>query len=41
MNRVSAELGDVEVRDSEGRPHRLRELWANRPCVLVFVRHFG
>ena len=41
MERVRAEFGDVEVRDSEGRALRLRELWTERPCVLVFVRHFG
>lgn len=23
------------------RPQRLGELWADRPVVLVFLRHFG
>ena len=41
MDRVSFEFGTVEVLDVEGRPHRLREAWASRPCALVFVRHFG
>jgi hypothetical protein len=41
MDRMTAEFGDVEVRDPDGVVHRLRELWAERPCVLVFVRQFG
>jgi peroxiredoxin len=41
MDHVSAEFGNVEVLDVEGRPHRLREAWAQRACALVFVRHFG
>jgi len=41
MHRASEEFGDVEVRDPDGGVHRLRELWAERPCVIVFVRHFG
>jgi hypothetical protein len=41
MDRASVEFGNVEVLDDEGRPHRLREAWAARPCALVFVRHFG
>ena len=41
MDRASAEFGDVEVRDPDGRTLRLRELWAERPCVVVFVRQFG
>jgi hypothetical protein len=41
MDRVSREFGDVEVRDPSGRPRRLREAWAVRTCVLLFVRQFG
>lgn len=41
MDRVSVEFGDAEVKDVDGRTHRLREAWAERVCVLVFVRHFG
>jgi len=41
MERVSREFGDVEVQDVACRPHRLREAWAERTCVLVFVRQFG
>jgi hypothetical protein len=29
------------VRDLEGHEHALEELWAERPAVLVFLRHFG
>jgi hypothetical protein len=37
----AAELGDVVVRDLEDREVRLRELWRDRPAVLVFLRHYG
>ncbi|MGI9032617.1 MAG: hypothetical protein ACR2HY_02820 [Acidimicrobiales bacterium] len=36
-----AELGDVVLEDAEGGKHRLGDLWATRPIVLVFLRHFG
>ena len=29
------------VRDLDGKEHQLRELWAEGPVVLVFLRHFG
>lgn len=35
------EFAEAEVRDVDGRTHRLRELWKDRTCVLVFVRQFG
>jgi hypothetical protein len=41
MDRLSPEFGEVEVKDVAGQPHRLREAWAERVCVLVFVRQFG
>jgi peroxiredoxin len=34
-------LEDVVLKDYEGRPVRLGDLWRERPAVLVFVRHFG
>jgi len=34
-------LGAVSLADTEGQSHRLGELWAERPVVLVFLRHFG
>lgn len=35
------ELGEATVLDAEGKVHRLGEAWAERPVVLVFLRHFG
>jgi hypothetical protein len=29
------------VRDLDDQEHALMELWAERPAVLVFLRHFG
>lgn len=34
-------LDDVTLRDSEGREHRLGDLWAHQPVIVVFLRHFG
>jgi len=34
-------LGALTLPDAEGRSHRLGDLWADRPVVLVFLRHFG
>jgi hypothetical protein len=41
MKTVGAELGQSQVLDPDGGPHRLEELWAERPAVLVFLRHFA
>jgi hypothetical protein len=41
MAKVSSELAQAEVVDLDGNHHRLDELWAKRPAVLIFVRHFG
>jgi len=38
---VHSEFGEVEVLDVDEKPHRLGEVWERRPCVLIFVRHFG
>jgi len=38
---IDSALADVEVKDVENRPVRLGSLWADRPAVLVWVRHFG
>jgi hypothetical protein len=35
------ELGEVTVEDLDGNEVRLRELWRDRPAVLVFLRHYG
>ncbi|SEH10477.1 Peroxiredoxin [Thermoleophilum album] len=35
------ELGELVLPDHEGREVRLGELWAERPAVLVWLRHYG
>jgi len=39
--KIDQAFADVQVQDTEGQPVRLGSLWAQRPAVLVFVRHFG
>jgi len=39
--KVDPALADVEVKDTEGNPVRLGSLWADRPAVVIWVRHFG
>ncbi|HYZ88965.1 MAG TPA: hypothetical protein VE620_06705 [Myxococcales bacterium] len=39
--RLDSTLADTEVKDTENRAVRLGTLWADRPAVLVWVRHFG
>jgi hypothetical protein len=34
-------LSSLELADSEGAPRRLGDFWAERPVILVFLRHFG
>jgi hypothetical protein len=34
-------LADVVLRDADGAEVRLGELWAERPAVVVFLRHYG
>lgn len=41
MEPVSEALAHSEVLDGEGRAHRLEGYWADRPAVLVFLRHFA
>jgi len=36
-----ARLEDVTLPDGDGVSHRLGDLWADRPVILVFLRHFG
>jgi hypothetical protein len=36
-----ATLEGVELSDADGQPQRLGDLWADRPVILVFLRHFG
>jgi hypothetical protein len=41
MDRISEVAAGALIRDLHGNEHRLQELWAERPAVLVFLRHFG
>lgn len=34
-------LGAIELSDSDGQTVRLDTLWAEKPHILVFLRHFG
>jgi hypothetical protein len=34
-------LAAVTLDDATGTPRRLGDLWATRPVILVFLRHFG
>lgn len=36
-----AKLADTSLIDPDGEPHRLGDLWQERPTVLLFLRHFG
>jgi len=36
-----ATLSATSLIDGTGEPHRLGDLWRDRPIVLVFLRHFG
>jgi hypothetical protein len=36
-----AALSDRTLADVDGEGHRLGDYWAERPVVLVFLRHFG
>ena len=36
-----AALSALSLPDQDGTPHRLGDLWSDKPVVLVFLRHFG
>lgn len=36
-----ARLADQVLPDPDGSEQRLGDLWADRPHVLLFLRHFG
>lgn len=38
---VSQAVADARVVDPSGNKVRLRSLWAEQPCLFVFLRHFG
>jgi len=34
-------LADLELTDAAGTSRRLGDFWADRPVIVVFLRHFG
>jgi len=34
-------LAQVELVGADGDRHRLGDFWADRPVILIFLRHFG
>ncbi len=38
---LSESLAPVTLPDADGREVRLGSLWADRPAVIVFLRHYG
>jgi hypothetical protein len=36
-----AGFSSLVLTDVDGIEHRLGDLWASQPVVLVFLRHFG
>ncbi len=38
---LSARLAQIVLPDTAGVPVRLGSLWADRPAVVVFLRHYG
>ncbi|HKF80863.1 MAG TPA: hypothetical protein VKB17_08565 [Thermoleophilaceae bacterium] len=34
-------FADISLPNHEGEPVRLGDLWAKRPAVLVWLRHYG
>jgi hypothetical protein len=39
--RALPELADITLPDQDGSPVRLADLWADKPVVLVWLRHYG
>jgi hypothetical protein len=38
---VANELGALVLPGTDGKEHRLGDLWASRPVAITWVRHFG
>ena len=36
-----AGLESLVLRGADGQDHRMGDYWAERPVILVFMRHFG
>jgi hypothetical protein len=34
-------IADVVLQDQDGNDVRIGDTWADRPAVLVFLRHYG
>ena len=41
MTSVAAALAPIVLPDADGRPHRLGDLWADRPALVEVLRHWG
>jgi len=41
VNLDTRALGEIEVHTAAGAPVRVGTAWAERPALLVFLRHFG
>ena len=37
----SSRIAPLEVPDVDGKQVRLGSLWAERPAIIVFLRHWG
>jgi hypothetical protein len=38
---ASPALADAVVLDEQEQPHKVSELWSDKPAVILWVRHFG
>jgi hypothetical protein len=41
MDRVSESLGETKVFTVQNQPVHMKELWADGPALITFLRHFG
>jgi len=41
MERIRDDVAALTVLDLDGAAHPFASLWAERPAVIVFLRHFG
>lgn len=41
MKDYASLLGDIELVDADEHPVTIGSAWAERPALLVFIRHFG
>jgi hypothetical protein len=38
---LSSKLAGMTLPDADGNPVKLGSLWAEKPAVVVFLRHYG